>query len=174
MPLRKLHELPALLAPQERVFGLDPGTKTIGVAVSDLGRSVASPLVTVRRTKLQADLAALAAELKERPGRVFVLGLPVNMDGTEGPRCQSVRAFARSLMQAEALFGFVPEIVLWDERLSTAAVQRMMIDADVTRAKRAQAVDRAAAAYILQGVLDALRLLPPASAAQDEDDSYVS
>lgn len=170
MPLRKLHELPGLLAPQERLFGLDPGTKTIGVAVSDLHRGVASPLVTLRRTKLQPDLKALAAELQQRPAKVFVLGLPVNMDGTEGPRCQSVRAFARSMMNAAEIFGFEPDILLWDERLSTAAVQRMMIAADVTRAKRAETVDRAAAAYILQGVLDALRLAPRAPQAHDEAD----
>jgi putative holliday junction resolvase len=141
------------LPPTGRLLGLDVGDKTVGVAISDSRRSVASPLETIRRGKLAADVAALKKILQERGAVGLVVGLPVNMDGSEGPRCQSVRAFARNLAQQ----GLALPTVFWDERLSTAAVERFLVDeADMTRAGRARVVDKMAAAYILQGALDAL------------------
>jgi len=137
-----------------RLAGLDLGTKTIGVAVSDPGQAIASPVTTIRRVKFGKDAAALL-ELctKEKIGGL-VLGLPVNMDGTEGPRCQATRAFARNLKPLTEL-----PIAFWDERMSTMAVERAMIEADLSRAKRAERIDAAAAAYILQGALDRLSAL---------------
>jgi putative Holliday junction resolvase len=136
-----------------RLLGLDVGDKTVGVAVSDSRRSVASPVDTIRRTKLAADVAALKRIAQERQAVGLVVGLPVNMDGSEGPRCQSVRAFVRNLAQQ----GLSLPVAFWDERLSTAAVERFLVDeADMTRAGRARVVDKMAAAYILQGALDAL------------------
>ena len=134
-------------------MGLDLGDKTIGVAVSDVTRAVASPLALIRRTKFTEDAARLFELMATRAASGLVLGLPVNMDGSEGPRCQSTRAFARNLLR---LKGEIP-IAFWDERLSSAAINRMLIDeADLTRARRAEVVDRAAAGYILQGALDRL------------------
>jgi putative Holliday junction resolvase len=135
--------------PPGRLLGLDLGTKTIGVAVSDLTRQIASPLLTIKRTKFTNDAAELLAITAREKPLALVLGLPVNMDGTEGPRCQSTRAFARNL----AALTPIP-ILYWDERLSTAAVERMMIAQDYSRAKRAEIVDKLAATYILQGALD--------------------
>lgn len=134
--------------------GLDLGEKTIGVAVSDATRFVASPLLLIHKTKFTADAAALFEAVASRRVSGLVIGLPVNMDGTEGPRAQSSRAFARNLLRLR------PELAIafWDERLSSAAVNRMLIDeADMSRAKRAEVVDRAAAAWILQGALDRVR-----------------
>lgn len=135
-----------------RLMGLDLGTKTIGVATSDLTRQIATPVETVERKKFTAD----AQHLLELAGRenigLFVLGLPINMDGSEGPRAQSTRAFARNLSRLTPI-----PIAFWDERLSTAAVQRMLIEADTSRAKRASVVDKLAAAWILQAALDSLR-----------------
>ena len=154
MPVHKPSELPGLLRRGERLLGLDLGEKTIGLAVSDRDRSLASPLETLRRGKFRKDAEALAAIIAEREVAGLVLGLPVNMDGSEGPRCQSTRQFARNL-EREA--GMTLPVAVWDERLSTAAVQRLLIDeADMTRARRAEVVDKMAAAYILQGALDAL------------------
>ena len=153
MPVLDLVDLPAALPPMTPLFGLDLGEKTIGVAVSDLTRMIASPLVLIRKTKFTAEAEQLFALMKDRGALGLVIGLPVNMDGTEGPRCQSVRAFARNLLRLrdDLVIGF------WDERLSSAAVNRMLIDeADMTRARRAELVDKAAAAYILQGALDRL------------------
>lgn len=135
--------------PPGRLLGLDLGTKTIGVAVSDVTRAIASPLVTIKRTKFTADAAELLKIAEKEKPLAIVLGLPVNMDGTEGPRCQSTRAFARNLEKLTPI-----PMLFWDERLSTAAVQRMLIGEDVSRAKRAELVDKLAAAYILQGALD--------------------
>jgi putative Holliday junction resolvase len=136
-----------------RLLGLDVGEKTIGVAISDSRRSVASPVETIRRGKLAADVAALRKLAQERQVVALVVGLPVNMDGSEGPRCQSVRAFVRNIAQQ----GLSLPVAFWDERLSTAAVERFLVDqADMTRAGRARVVDKMAAAYILQGALDAL------------------
>ncbi|HNB28609.1 MAG TPA: Holliday junction resolvase RuvX [Alphaproteobacteria bacterium] len=143
--------LRAALARHQRLLGLDLGEKTIGLALSDPGLSVASPVTTIRRTKFTADARELLKLVAERQVGGLVIGLPLNMDGSEGPRCQSVRQFAANLLKLQDL-----PILFWDERLSTVAVERNMIDADLSRAKRAKVVDQAAAAFILQGVLDAL------------------
>ncbi len=132
--------------------GLDLGTKTIGVAVSDGFRSVATPLRTVKRTKFGQDATALLAICDERTIAGIVLGLPLNMDGTEGPRCQSARAFARNLERLTDL-----PIAFWDERLSTVAAERALLEADTSRRRRAEVIDHVAASYILQGALDRLR-----------------
>ncbi|MGK9232724.1 Holliday junction resolvase RuvX [Inquilinus limosus] len=152
MAVCNLRDLKALLPPGGRLIGLDLGEKTIGMAVSDPGLSLASPIGTIRRTKFTPDAKELLRIVDDRGVAGLVIGLPVNMDGSEGPRCQSVRAFARDLLKLRDL-----PIAFWDERLSTMAVQRQMIDFDVTRKKRAKAVDTIAAAWILQGALDALR-----------------
>ena len=136
------------------LFGLDLGAKTIGIAVSDTSRMVASPLVTLKRTKFGKDAEALLKLAAERGVVGIVLGLPLNMDGSEGPRAQSTRAFARNLARLTDL-----PIGFWDERLSTAAVTRTLLEADASRARRAEVVDKMAAAYILQGALDRLRTL---------------
>ena len=135
----------------QRLLGLDVGEKTIGLALSDPGLSVASPVSTIKRTKFTADANALLKLAAERGVGGLVIGLPLNMDGSEGPRCQSVRQFATNLLKLKDL-----PILFWDERLSTMAVERAMIAHDVTRAKRDKVVDQAAAAFILQGALDAI------------------
>jgi putative Holliday junction resolvase len=133
--------------------GLDHGEKTVGVAISDVSLTIASPAAVIAKTKFTRDAEALFALLTERGAAGLVIGLPVNMDGSEGPRCQSVRAFARNLLRLKDL-----PIAFWDERLSTMAVNRVLIDeGDVSRARRARAVDKMAAAWILQGALDRLR-----------------
>jgi putative holliday junction resolvase len=149
MPVVDVMDLPATA-----LFGLDIGEKTVGVAVSDPLRNVASPLQLIRRRKFTDDARELLALMAERGSQGLVVGLPLNMDGTEGPRCQSVRAFARNLLRLDPR----PAIAFWDERLSTVAVSRMLVgELDMTRARRVDVVDRAAAAYILQGALDRLR-----------------
>ena len=154
MAVVDLLDLPAASPPRTPWMGLDLGEKTIGVAVSDLTRTVASPLALVRRRKFTEEAQELSALMSGRGAQGLVIGLPLNMDGTEGVRCQSSRAFARNLLR---LRPGLP-IAFWDERLSTVAVERMLIgEADLSRAKRAEVVDRAAAAYILQGALDRLR-----------------
>ena len=153
-PLVGIEDLPKLLAPEARLLGLDLGTKTIGMALSDVTRSVATPYHTLRRTKFTGDAKAIAAVIAENGVGALVIGLPINLDGSEGPRAQSTRAFARNL----APLIEVP-ILLWDERLSTAAVERHLIDAGASRNRRAEVIDRMAAAYILQGALDRLRRL---------------
>ena len=154
MPVVELTELPALLAPQAPIAGLDLGEKTIGVAVSDATRTVASPLDLIRKTKFTDDAAALFRLMESRGAAGMVIGLPVNMDGTEGPRCQSSRAFGRNLLRLNAEL----PIAFWDERMSSMAINRMLIDeADMNRARRAEVVDKAAAGWILQGALDRLR-----------------
>ena len=135
-----------------RIMGLDLGTKTIGVAISDGMRYSATPLETIKRTKFTADAIRLDQLIAENAIVAVILGLPLNMDGSEGPRVQSTRAFARSLAQRITL-----PIAFWDERLSTSAVTRMMIQADMRRDRRAEVVDKLAASYILQGALDRLR-----------------
>jgi putative Holliday junction resolvase len=152
MAIVELSELPRG-AP---LVGLDLGEKTIGVAVSDGLWMVASPLETIRKTKFSDDAAHLFKLMEGRGAQGVVIGLPVNMDGTEGPRCQSARAFGRNLQRLRD----VP-VAFWDERLSSAAVNRMLIDEmDINRARRAEVVDKLAAAYILQGALERLRSLP--------------
>ncbi len=138
-----------------KLLGLDLGTKTIGVAISDRMRYSATPLETIRRSKFTADAEQLLELIGENAAVGIVLGLPLNMDGSEGPRVQSTRAFARSLAQKTDL-----PLVFWDERLSTSAVTRMLIEADTRRDKRAEVVDKLAASYILQGFLYRLRISP--------------
>lgn len=150
--IMELQAFAAMLPPAGRLMGLDVGTKTIGVAVSDATRFIATPLETIQRQKLSPDLDRLAALAAERQVAGIVIGLPVNMDGTMGPRAQSVRQFAKDCGQRLSL-----PIALWDERWSTAAVTRQLIAEDASRKKRAEVVDRMAAAYILQGALDYLR-----------------
>jgi putative pre-16S rRNA nuclease len=133
------------------LMGLDLGTRTIGLAVSDTARRVATPLQTVRRTRFGADAAALLALAGPRRIAGLVLGLPRNMDGSEGPRAQSTRAFARNLAGLTEL-----PITFWDERLSTVAAERALIEADASRRRRAEVIDHVAAGYILQGLLDRL------------------
>ncbi len=153
MAVLDLLELPGAMAPRTPLVGLDLGEKTIGVAVSDIGLMIATPLALIRRAKFTADAEQLLKLMESRGAGGIVIGLPINMDGTEGPRCQSVRAFGRNLLRLKEL-----PIAFWDERLSSAAVNRMLIDeADTTRARRAEVVDKAAAAWILQGALDRLR-----------------
>ena len=135
----------------DRLLGVDLGTKTIGIAVSDVERRLASPVVTIQRSKFGKDADALIAQATKQDVAAIVIGLPLNMDGTEGPRVQATRAFIRNMGPRSAL-----PFVLWDERLSTAAVERSLIAQDASRAKRAAVIDRMAAAYILQGVLDRL------------------
>jgi putative holliday junction resolvase len=151
VPEIDLSQLKIALPARRRLLGLDLGSKTIGLAISDSGFMVASPLDTIRRKKFTADAATLFAIVDEHNVGGLILGLPFNMDGTEGPRCQSTRQFARNLMGIRDM-----PIAFWDERLSTAAVQRAMIEADTSRAKRAEVVDQVAASYILQGALDFL------------------
>ncbi len=149
-----ISDLPALLGRNQRLIGLDLGTKTIGLALSDVERRIASPFHTIRRTKFTRDVAELQEIIGKNGVVALVIGLPLNMDGSEGPRVQSTRAFVRQAHPIVAL-----PFVFWDERLSTAAVTRALIDQDASRAKRAEVVDRMAAAYILQGVLDRLSTL---------------
>ncbi len=153
MPVLELLAIAAALPPRTPLVGLDLGEKTIGVAVSDRERMIASPLELIRKSKFTDDAARLFQLMQDRGAEGLVIGLPVNMDGTEGPRCQSARAFARNLLRLREL-----PIAFWDERLSTAAVQRLLTaEADLTRARRAEVVDKTAAAWILQGALDRLR-----------------
>lgn len=149
-----------------RLLGLDLGTKTIGLALSDLGRQVATPLETIARVKFGLDAAALLKIATKYEVAGLVIGLPLNMDGTEGPRVQSTRAFVRNLAPLTPL-----PILFWDERMSTLAVTRTLLDADASRAKRAAVVDKMAAAYILQGALDRLMRLEDERA--DEDDQSI-
>jgi putative Holliday junction resolvase len=149
MPVIAAAELAKLLAPGRRLMALDLGAKTIGLALSDTRRLVASPYETIRRTKFRDDAALLATHATAQNVGALVIGLPIAMDASEGPRCQSVRQFARNLVPVLDL-----PMVFWDERLSTAAVEREMIAHDMTRKRRAEIIDRVAAAYILQGFLD--------------------
>ena len=142
----------AVLPRGARLLGFDLGTKTIGLALSDVDRYLASPLETLPRSKFSADAERIRALVERYAIGGFLFGLPLNMDGTEGPRAQATRAFARNLVRAMPL-----PVAFWDERLSTAAVNRSLIDQDASRARRAEVVDRMAAAYILQGALDRLQ-----------------
>ena len=135
-----------------RLIGIDLGTKTIGLALSDLGRQIASPLETIKRVKFTPDVARLRFLCEQHAVGGLVIGLPLNMDGSEGPRVQATRAFVRNLKPILDL-----PVLFWDERLSTAAVTRALIAADASRAKRSEVVDKLAAAYILQGCLDTMR-----------------
>ena len=144
------------LPPMQAVAGLDLGTQTIGVAVSDTLLSVATPLETIKRRKFTLDAVRLAEIVDERRIGGLVLGLPRNMDGTEGPRCQATRAFARNLVLNA---GIQLPITFWDERLSTVAAERALLEADTSRKRRAEVIDHVAAGYILQGALDRMRVI---------------
>lgn len=151
MPEVAIEEIATALERGQTLAGLDLGTKTIGIAVSDAGLSFASPRPVIRRGKFTADVTALGRQLADDRVGGVVIGLPVNMDGTEGPRVQATRAFARNMDRSlNVPFAF------WDERLSTVAAERALIDQDMSRKKRAERIDSAAAAFILQGVLDRL------------------
>lgn len=151
MPICNPAELKPLLPAGTRLLGLDVGTKTIGMALSDTTHIVATPLDTIKRTRFRDDLKRMLAEIaKHRVGGI-VVGLPLALDGSDSPRTQGVRQFAQNLLPHTEL-----PIVFWDERLSTAAVERGMIEADLSRSRRAELIDKAAAAYILQGLLDRL------------------
>ena len=152
MAICELSELNGRLAADARLMGLDLGTKTIGVAVSDVSRTIATARTTLRRTKLSRDIETLRTFVADEGIGGIVVGLPVNMDGSEGPRAQSARDTAARLAEGLAL-----PVAFWDERWSTVAAERAMLDADLSRRKRARKVDRVAAAYILQGALDRLR-----------------
>jgi len=153
----------AVLPPVAALAGLDFGEKTIGVAVSDPLRSVATPLTTIRRRKFGLDAEALLRIVAEREIGGLVLGLPRNMDGSEGPRCQSTRAFARNLSRLTDL-----PITFWDERLSTVAAERALLEADTTRKRRSEVIDHVAAGYILQGLLDRLGHMRQADDSQGQ------
>ena len=149
MPIQTLDGIAATTGP---LLGLDPGTKTLGLAISDRTRLIATPLKTIRRSKFTPDAAELLEIYAQNEAVALIIGLPMNMNGTAGPRVQSVKDFANNLMKIRDL-----PIFFWDERLSTMAVTRGMLDADMSRKKRKENVDKLAAGYILQGVLDRLR-----------------
>jgi len=155
-PILPLIEAAALWPPRGALIGLDLGTKTIGVAASDPDRRLATGVETVQRKAFKADAARLLSIAFERHASGFVLGLPINMDGSEGPRAQSTRAFARNFAKLTDL-----ALALWDERLSTVAVERELIGMDMSRARRAAVIDEHAAIFILQGALDRLSNLRP-------------
>jgi putative pre-16S rRNA nuclease len=155
MPLCNPAELEDRLASGSRLMGLDVGTKTIGLALSDTRRAIATPFETIRRRRLKEDLTTLFAAVDRQGVGGLVVGLPLRLDGGDGPRTQSVRQFAKSLLAQRDL-----PLAFWDERMSTVAVERGMIEADLSRKRRAQLIDRAAAAYILQGCLDWLNRPP--------------
>lgn len=154
MICNEITDFAKILKPHDALCGLDLGTVTIGVAVSDRMRQVASPLETIKRRKFGLDAARLLEICTAREIGGIVLGLPFNMDGSEGPRCQSTRAFARNLERLTEL-----PITFWDERLSTVAAERALLEADTSRARRAEVIDHVAAGFILQGALDRMRYL---------------
>jgi putative Holliday junction resolvase len=146
-----MDDLSARLSPGARLLGLDLGTKTIGLALSDISRIVATPLETIKRTKFTKDAERLLEICEEHSVAALVIGLPLNLDGSEGPRSQATRAFARNLSGKTDL-----PMVFWDERLSTVAVERTLLEADASRKRRAEVIDKMAAGFILQGALDRL------------------
>lgn len=154
MILPDITEFAAILPRYRAILGLDLGDKTIGVAVSDLSRSVATPIEVIRREKFTLDAARLLEIVKTKDAAGLILGFPLNMDGSEGPRVQSTRAFARNLEKLTAL-----PITYWDERLSTVAAERALLEADTSRKRRREVIDQVAAGYILQGALDRMRVL---------------
>jgi putative Holliday junction resolvase len=151
MPVLSPNEFTLALPRQSRVIGLDLGSKTIGMALSDLLRVVATPFDTIRRSKFSDDSKTLLAHIDKHEVAGLVVGWPVEMSGQMGPRCQSTMAFINNMLKLRDM-----PVMLWDERLSTSAVTRTLLEADTSRAKRAQVVDKMAAAYILQGALDIL------------------
>ena len=150
-PFERIEDFVALLPASGALIGLDLGEKTVGLAVSDLRRSVATPLHTLRRVKFTLDAAAIMELVRNRSAVGVILGLPRNMDGSEGPRAQSTRAFARNLLALLPL-----PLCFWDERLSTVAAERALLEADTSRKRRREVIDAVAAGYILQGALDRL------------------
>lgn len=154
MPIYSIEELAAWLHPHDVLAGIDLGSKTIGVAVSDRSWKFAHPRPVIARTRFTADAERLFAIIDEDRVAALIVGLPINMDGTEGPRAQATRAFVRNLDRIRST-----AIIFWDERLSTVAAERALIGMDVSRQKRSARIDSAAAAFILQGVLDRLRAL---------------
>jgi putative Holliday junction resolvase len=163
MAVLTIDELASALLPGQAIGGLDLGTKTIGISVSDLGRRFATPREVIKRVKFGIDAEALLAIAAREKIAAFVIGLPINMDGSEGPRAQATRAFVRNMAQKTAI-----PFIYWDERLSTVAAERVLIEMDVSRKKRVDRIDSAAASFILQGALDRLTVLardaPPDSA----------
>jgi putative pre-16S rRNA nuclease len=153
-PIVAIEDLAKVLQPGARLLGLDVGTKTIGMALSDVTHSIATPYETIRRTKFTEDVKLIFKAIEANGVGAVVIGLPINLDGSEGPRAQSTRAFARNLASRVDR-----PLAFWDERLSTAAVERHLIEADASRKRRAEVIDRMAAAYILQGALDRLKRL---------------
>lgn len=150
MPICKPSELKQMIAPRQRILGFDLGEKTIGLAISDATFMIASPLEILPKGKFSKDVKKIEQIVADREVGGFVIGLPINMDGTEGPRCDSVRDFGRNLL------GFIDlPLTFWDERMSTVAVEKAMLEADMTRKRRKEKVDKLAASYILQGLLDA-------------------
>jgi putative Holliday junction resolvase len=162
MAILTIEELAERLPPYQAIAGLDLGTKTMGLSVSDLGRRFATPRDVIRRVKFGIDAEALLSVAAREKIAAFVIGLPVNMDGTEGPRCQATRAFVRNMGEKTDI-----PFVLWDERLSTVAAERALIEMDVSRKKRAERIDSAAASFILQGALDRLASLARDRASDD-------
>jgi putative Holliday junction resolvase len=160
MPICNLSELPDLLKKGQCLLGLDPGSVVIGVAISDPGLVVASPLTAITRTKFAEDAATLVKIIRDRNVGGIVVGLPKNMDGSEGPATQSARTFVSNLLKNTHLPDPALPVAFWDERLSSAAVARFLIEDNMTRKRRDQVIDKAAAAYILQGALDRLRHPP--------------
>ncbi|MBX4907055.1 MULTISPECIES: Holliday junction resolvase RuvX [Rhizobium] len=161
MTVLTIEEMAEILAPGQAIAGLDLGTKTIGISMSDLGRRFATPRPVIRRVKFTIDAQALLDFAMAEKVAGFIIGLPMNMDGSAGPRVQATRAFVRNMEQKTVL-----PFVYWDERLSTVAAERTLIEMDVSRAKRAERIDSAAASFILQGALDRLSSL--ARSAGDE------
>lgn len=151
MLIETIEQFSAQLPAHRRLLGLDVGEKTIGLALSDLMRTIATPLLTISRSQFTKDMAAIATVVQEQNVAGLVIGYPINMDGSNGPRTQSVRTFTSNLLKHMDM-----PVFLWDERLSTVAVQRTMLDADLSRQRRAELVDKLAASYLLQGCLDRL------------------
>ncbi len=164
MTVMTIEELSEALAPSQAIAGLDLGTKTIGLAVSDLGRRFASPRPVIKRVKFTKDAEVLLAFAEKEKVVAFVIGLPMNMDGSSGPRVQATRAFVRSMSEKTDI-----PFVFWDERLSTVAAERALLEMDVSRAKRAERIDSAAASFILQGALDRLVSLTRTSGFGDTE-----
>ncbi|OLP55444.1 Holliday junction DNA helicase RuvA [Rhizobium rhizosphaerae] len=164
MTVLTIEALAEALAPRTAIAGLDLGTKTIGLSVSDLGRRFATPRTVIKRQKFTLDAEILLDFAEKEKIAAFVIGLPMNMDGSAGPRVQATRAFVRSMEQKTTL-----PFVYWDERLSTVAAQRTLIEMDVSRAKRAERIDSAAASFILQGALDRLTALARAVSEDASD-----
>ena len=163
MTVLTIEELATALQPGQAVAGLDLGTKTIGLAMSDIGRRFASPRTVIKRIKFGKDADALLGFAEKEKVAAFIIGLPINMDGSSGPRVQATRAFVRSMGEKTSL-----PFVFWDERLSTVAAQRALLEMDVSRAKRAERIDSAAASFILQGALDRLAAMASMSARSQD------